>query len=70
MFPFKEAMDTFGNIFQRPVFSLGARRKTIILSQHIMYKIADPWTFWLNWSSNLQEKSERKNTLVAQLYVF
>ena len=51
---------TIGNC-QRPVFSLG-------VSQH-MHKITNLWKFELNWSSELGENDERKNTLVGRICV-
>ena len=48
---------------QRPVFSLG-------VSRHNMHTITNLWTFGLNRSSILQKNNERKNTLVALLFVF
>ena len=55
-FPFNlKGRYTIG-ICQRPVFSLG-------LSQH-MHKITNLLKFELNWSSELGENDERKNTLV------
>ena len=46
---------TIGNC-QRPVFSLG-------VSQH-KHKITSLWKFELNWSSQLRENDESKNTLI------
>ena len=54
---FKDTGHYTGNC-QRPVFSLG-------VSQH-MHKITNLWTFELNWSSNLRDNNERKNTLVTR----
>ena len=51
---------TFGN-FQRPVSSLGV--------SHYKHKITNLWKFELNWSSELRENDERKNTLVGQICV-
>ena len=44
--------------FQRPVFSLG-------VSQH-MHKITNLWKFELDWSSELRDNYERKNTLITR----
>ena len=46
---------------QRPVSSLGV--------SHHKHKITSMWTFELNWSSELRENDERKNTLVGRICV-
>ena len=51
---YSKKLDTIGNC-QRPVFSL-------CVSQH-MHKVTNLRIFELNWSSNLRENNERKNTL-------
>ena len=52
-----KAVDTIGNR-QNPVFSFG-------VSQHV-HKITNLWKFELNWSSELRDNYERKNTLVTR----
>ena len=56
-----KTLDTIGNC-QRPVFTFG-------VSQH-KPKITNLWKFEHNWSSKLQDKNERKNTLVTKLCAF
>ena len=54
--PMLKTLDTFGNC-QRPVLSLD-------VSQH-MHNITNLWKFEIDWSSELRDNYERKNTLVT-----